>query len=517
MRIPLPPLYIPVLKRMRRWIYESLYESQDEALVAMKSHAFLFFPRNYGHAKGIFLKLVEMGALKRAKGQLKKIEKNFKGLLGEVELAYLYEHLSVHYRGVRSLCAIEDLYRDRLKREPECMWARRELAGVHFRLGDVPGAIAVVTEQRLLRDHLAGRLGYDTERTRYFGSFYTLAIGHIALLGFYAQQQELQGPEGRRNRLAIDPKRVANACLLSYVEPFFDLVTEEETELQEVIAALEDPHLLLHGGGNRWDFFYDGLPQIGREWERRGNGPFLTLREEHTKDGEKRLREMGLPEGAWFVVLHVRETRLGEVRNAKVADYLPAIREITRRGGWVIRMGDRTMTPLPPMEQVLDYAHDTRKSDSLDIFLLGACRFFLGTNSGPSIAAKLFGKRIVFTNFAPLFCNAFGTPDTWIPILFRDTKDQRLLTLREMAHSPLVYAEYPAAIPGYSVEVVPNTPEEIFDAVVEMFGVLESEQETFSVGLSERIRFDALCRELGINLHAPPSSRFLARHAKWLD
>lgn len=44
MRIPLPPLYIPVLKRMRRWIYESLYESQDEALVAMKSHAFLFFP-----------------------------------------------------------------------------------------------------------------------------------------------------------------------------------------------------------------------------------------------------------------------------------------------------------------------------------------------------------------------------------------------------------------------------------------------------------------------------------------
>ena len=96
-----------------------------------------------------------------------------------------------------------------------------------------------------------------------------------------------------------------------------------------------------------------------------------------------------MPPDAWFVALHVREsgfwksldTKFPNNRSADIATYLPAIREITRRGGWVIRVGDAEMGALPPMEHVIDYAHSPAKSDWMDVFLYGGCRFFIG---GPS-------------------------------------------------------------------------------------------------------------------------------------
>ena len=32
-------------------------------------------------------------------------------------------------------------------------------------------------------------------------------------------------------------------------------------------------------------------------------------------------------------------------RNPNILNYIPAIKEITSRGGWVVRMGDNTMDP----------------------------------------------------------------------------------------------------------------------------------------------------------------------------
>src|SRR5256885_8476241 len=62
----------------------------------------------------------------------------------------------------------------------------------------------------------------------------------------------------------------------------------------------------------------------------------------------------------------------------------PAVQEITRRGGWVVRLGDPTMEPFPPTPAVIDYAHSRLKSPATDVFLCGACRFFIGVASGRS-------------------------------------------------------------------------------------------------------------------------------------
>ncbi len=41
-------------------------------------------------------------------------------------------------------------------------------------------------------------------------------------------------------------------------------------------------------------------------------------------------------------------------RNVAIEDYCPAIAEVTACGGWVLRLGDKSMKPLPRMANVVD-------------------------------------------------------------------------------------------------------------------------------------------------------------------
>ena len=69
-------------------------------------------------------------------------------------------------------------------------------------------------------------------------------------------------------------------------------------------------------------------------------------------------------------------------RNCNISNYIGAIKEITRRGGWVVRMGDPTMTKLPILERVIDYPFTLSRSAVMDLYLLKECSFFIGTSTG---------------------------------------------------------------------------------------------------------------------------------------
>ena len=88
--------------------------------------------------------------------------------------------------------------------------------------------------------------------------------------------------------------------------------------------------------------------------------------------GEHALKNLGLPEDAWYVTLHLREPGYkGETRNntnihfrnVNPLDYMKACNVVTQAGGWVFRMGDSSMTKLPQMPQVIEYAHNEIKCD----------------------------------------------------------------------------------------------------------------------------------------------------------
>jgi putative glycosyltransferase (TIGR04372 family) len=167
------------------------------------------------------------------------------------------------------------------------------------------------------------------------------------------------------------------------------------------------------------------FPELGREalWMPRGEAIFkwdaverchwteqtqtpieVALKPEKLARAHSERLKMGIPEGAWFVGLHVREKGFinpkeeDSCRNATIANYIPAIQEITRRGGWVVRLGDKSMTPLPPMERVIDYPFTRFKSALMDLYLISECRFYIGMASGILDTAFLFQRPLILTN-----------------------------------------------------------------------------------------------------------------------
>lgn len=132
------------------------------------------------------------------------------------------------------------------------------------------------------------------------------------------------------------------------------------------------------------------------------------------KVGREYLRKRGIGDSDWFVCIHVRELGYYDdahtltPRCASIERYGEAITAITEAGGWVIRVGDPTMTPLPTTPRVLDLAIDQPPSAGrLMSYVTASCRFFICMQSGPHDTAMLFGRpRLIMNMYSP----AFGLP-----------------------------------------------------------------------------------------------------------
>jgi putative glycosyltransferase (TIGR04372 family) len=151
------------------------------------------------------------------------------------------------------------------------------------------------------------------------------------------------------------------------------------------------------------------------------------------------------------------------------------MQEIVDRGGWVIRVGDPTMKPIPSMKNVIDYAHLNVKSDWMDVFLCASCKFFIGCSSGLRHLAGVFGNRIVSVNTAaPFLLNLIYDLDGLsIPKLIWLEKEKRYISFREILSSPIAdfYEDYTFA--ANNIKVVENSPEDIKGVVTEMLDKVE--------------------------------------------
>ncbi len=284
------------------------------------------------------------------------------------------------------------------------------------------------------------------------------------------------------DRILANPTDVVNPAYLDYWRPHLDIISDPaEIERQRSLSGWLTYHSrffrLPSGDVVHKDQAYVAAQ---REWEIRGQGPLLRLTGEHRMRGREELRRRGVPENAWFVTLHNREPGYihGEAeyqafRDAAITDFLPAIRTIVDRGGWVVRVGDETMTPLPAMDGVIDYALSDWRSDWMDVFLFAGCRFFLGSTSGPHLVAETFGVPVVITNLCPISYKAPSKQDLFLPKLYRQRSNNRLLPLEMFMEPPFYYLMNGEIYDQHGIEVVDNQPEEIVEAVEEMLDRLD--------------------------------------------
>lgn len=264
----------------------------------------------------------------------------------------------------------------------------------------------------------------------------------------------------------------------------------------------------------------EAASRVDRLWRQAGNGPVLSLPQAELAHGWALLREAaGMGPDDWFAALHMREpTRFyrcngwtdGEDphRRQSVSPTLAATPPVTDAGGWVIRMGDPSVAPLPPAPRLFDYAHSPIRSPGMDLFLCAAARFLWGTASGPIAVAWLFGTPTVASNWIPLSYPPPPGNALFIPKLLRWRDMGRVLTLAEMLEDPARHAIHATVYADHGLDALENDPEDIA-------GLLSDRVEAETDGAGEtdlqanaRRAFEAA----GLVLNGRIGNRFLTRH-----
>ena len=395
-------------------------------------------------------------------------------------------------------------------------------------LGRFQEALALFARSNALLRERAKALGYEHSKFRFLDQFWAGGFGHLAQIDYFIKLEILE----RRNRadsvLYIPPGfSVPNRFLLDLWRPYLQIVEDEKI----LPARLEDLNSLSFNflAPRLADGSTVHLWEIGaktyRRWEQEGHGPLLALSSEITSRGRRTLEAWGIPGDAWFVALHVREAGsrkyhadLHRVLNADVSTYKDAIEEITRRGGWVIRMGDPTMTKLPEMANVFDYCHSSDRSEWMDIFLCASARFYVGTSSGPAYVPTDFGVPCVHTNWWPPGQRPWDSRIIFIPKLYRKIANGTNLTLSQSLREPFGYCNSIAYLSKtQGVEVIDNTREEIHDAVVEMLNRLENSTNYDSSGLQLRQKAEYVYQSNNVHGAAFLAQSFLRKHPSFLE
>jgi len=299
---------------------------------------------------------------------------------------------------------------------------------------------------------------------------------------------------------------IQNEILCALIKPFttFDYLRIDMTQCVSQLAAAAD--------------YYD----VMKRW---GDRPSIwALPEDIDRRGRLALREMGLPEDAWFVCVHSREGGYAPKsefmhahRNSEIASYNLAIEAIVARGGYCIRVGDNTMDKMPDQPGAIDYAHSQWKSDWMDLFLGARCRFFLGNSSGLAIVSSIFGIPSVLANMIPL-STVYGIHphDLSIPKLLANS-DGRRLSFAEIFSSDIADYRFAGLMSEAGLTVIDNTPEQIKDATVELLDRLDGvESADLEPKLQDALRAQMRPHHYTYGSAAKIGGKFLSDHADLL-
>ena len=374
-------------------------------------------------------------------------------------------------------------------------------------LGRLDEAIYWWRERRRIFSALArhyvrrDRVEHDPEHL-IFDDFWTSHIGHTAMLGLYVKRNLLEGRPYRRLSLLRKPEpNPGNRCLVDHWQPYFRLADH----VLELSISPDYSHYLaknifiderLTGPET---YFWQVYAEISRAWEEAKGGSLLELSKEEQRRGEETLAAMGIPRGAWYVCLHVRSSGfksthegLHDTLNAAIASYDLAIDAIVRRGGWVIRMGNTSMPPLPERHGVVDYAHGQHRSDWMDVFLCATCRFYVGTSSGLAYVPNLFSTPCVFTNWFPTGTRPLNGTDIFIPKMHRYDRRDEFAPFAESLAPPLGHIHDKSGLTALGVSLSENSREDLRDVVDEMLDRLEGTPAYTPEDDALRARFDAV-------------------------
>jgi putative glycosyltransferase (TIGR04372 family) len=327
-------------------------------------------------------------------------------------------------------------------------------------------------------------------------------------------------------------QKIANPWMLEYWRKYIEVELIEQDNSLDAIAPikkyLEDDFDWAANLNGRGSYIEYAKCIVQKQWEEEKRLPLFQLTTEDCEFGWNQLAKFGIDRASWFVSIHVRDAgyRWGSYlakdeydayRNADIDNYYEAIAAIVQRGGYVIRVGDPQMKPLPEMAGVLDYARSDIYSNRMDIFLFSQCRFFVGVASGPVLNPTLFGVPVVMTNYIPAIARPHASNCIFISKLLWLNSENRYATFSEALSSELGRMFTPHGYIAHDIGIIDNQPDDIKDAVLEMMDWLDGKVEYSDEDKTLQEKFNALYREYsGYGDQGRASKAFLKKHQSLL-
>ncbi|MBI1774204.1 MAG: TIGR04372 family glycosyltransferase [Proteobacteria bacterium] len=353
-------------------------------------------------------------------------------------------------------------------------------------------------------------------------------IAHIGFLDYFVKLHKLGWRRERKLLVLTKADRPFNRSFLEHWRPHLTLVDDPEqiAKLQPMAEVLDPKIATMVEANGRRVWCQHLMAEVQKAWEEQGRPPLIALKPRDYLRGWEMLARVGLKQGDWFVCLHVRESGFkGEpvkyAANAEVTSYFPAIRRIVEAGGWVIRLGDPSMSKLPKMDGVVDYANSDIRSEWMDIFCGTQCRFYLGTSSGLIHVPFAFHTPCLATNWTPISARPYSRRDLFIPKLYRSAGKGRILSFAEAWQPPIGQCYNSNVFAAHGIELVDNTEDEITGVAVEMLQRLDGSLVESEEDRDLQRRFDAIAARYAsphssYGLNSRIARDFLRKHKELL-
>ena len=210
--------------------------------------------------------------------------------------------------------------------------------------------------------------------------------------------------------------------------------------------------------------------------------PVLYFTEEENKRGLQLLSELGIPFGSPWVCIHNRDSAYlnktqsvscghHDYRDFSVKSIVAACEKLAHLGYYVLRMGSIVEEKLISNNpQIIDYASSSLKSDFADVYLMGNCTAYIGSDSGIAILPLIFRKPVYFINQSATLLHIMALYNP-LPFLIKNLwclEENKFLTISQMLEKGLFGASLSSDFIKRNVEVIENSSEDIVDFVLEI-------------------------------------------------
>jgi len=210
---------------------------------------------------------------------------------------------------------------------------------------------------------------------------------------------------------------------------------------------------------------------------------YFHLNKAEKKKGEQLKKKFGIPVDAPIVTLHIRESGFknshgvkegpdGPFRNANILNYLLAINYLIKKGYYVVRLGDKTMTPFQKIKNFIDAPFHPSYTCLVDPYFIANSKFIIGMASGPLTIADAFNIPRLCLNY-PILRDVWAwNKDLFVFKKYFHTKLKRFLTYEEILTSNVIHIYNINEAKKNNIQLFENSPEEILAATKEMIARL---------------------------------------------